>query len=232
MSSSANNYFLSYHQLVLARITKGQTLLYPHQVEAILAIYQKACRGEMDSSYREAALILAGVGTGKTLVQALVPYILAPWMQGQQALFLSDNCTLRSRFVKDFPCDQKGRPIYEEWLLYSLQVLLPGIPPPQIVELDAGNFNSFAYTMHTADMLVGNRQFLLNLVQRGDIEKSAIGVIVCDEAHFSAAASYRTIFNYFDTALITYFTGSKFRSDSQPLPFVRYDEVEESDELG
>ena len=68
-------------------------------------------------------------------------------------------------------------------------------------------------------------------MQRGDIEKSAIGVIVCDEAHFSAAASYRTIFNYFDTALITYFTGSKFRSDSQPLPFVRYDEVEEMDEL-
>ena len=232
MSSSLGNYFLSYHQLVLARITRGQTLLYPHQVEALLAIYQKACKGEMDSSYRSAALILAGVGTGKTLVQALVPYILAPWMQGQQALFLSDNCTLRSRFVKDFPCDQKGRPIYEEWLLYSLQVLLPGIPPPQIVELDAGNFNSFAYTMHTADMLVGNRQFLLNLVQRGDIEKSAIGVIVCDEAHFSAAASYRTIFNYFDTALITYFTGSKFRSDSQPLPFVRYDQVEEMDELG
>lgn len=232
MSSSADNYFLSYHQLVLARITGGQTQLYSHQAEALLAIYQKACRGEMDSSYREAALILAGVGCGKTLIQALVPYILAPMMQGQQALFLSDNCTLRSRFVNDFPCDRSGRPIYEQWLLYSLKILPPGVPPPQIVELDPSDFNSYAYTMHTADMLVGNRQFLLNLVQRGDIEKSSIGVIVCDEAHFSAAASYRTIFNYFDTALITYFTGSKFRSDSQPLPFVRYDEVESADELG
>jgi len=54
MSSSLGNYFLSYHQLVLARITRGQTQLYPHQVEALLAIYQKACKGEMDSSYREA----------------------------------------------------------------------------------------------------------------------------------------------------------------------------------
>lgn len=123
MSSLVDNYFLSYHQLVLARITSGQTQLYPHQVEATLLIYQKACRGEMDSSYREAALILAGVGTGKTLIQALVPYILAPWMQGQQALFLSDNCTLRNRFLKDFPTDSKHRPIYDSWLLYTLKIL-------------------------------------------------------------------------------------------------------------
>ena len=50
----ADNYFLNYHELVLARIAHGQTQLYPHQVEALLAIYQKAARGEMDSSFREA----------------------------------------------------------------------------------------------------------------------------------------------------------------------------------
>lgn len=217
---------------MLARITSGQTKLYPHQVEALLAVYQKACKGEMDGSYRQAALILAGVGTGKTLMQALIPYILAPWMQGKQALMLSDNCTLRSRFLKDFPCDHKHRPIYDQWLLYTLKILPPGVPPPQIVELDAADFNSYAYTMHQADILVGNRQFLVNLVQRGDIAPESVGVIVTDEAHFSAAASYSTIFNYFSTALIAYFTGSKFRSDSQPLPFVRYAEVEDSDEFG
>lgn len=114
MSSIADNYFLSYHELVLARITPGQTQLYPHQTDALLAIYQKACKGEMDSNYRQAALILAGVGTGKTLMQALVPFILAPWMQGNQVMFLSDNCTLRSRFLKDFPCDHKHRPLYNQ----------------------------------------------------------------------------------------------------------------------
>jgi superfamily II DNA or RNA helicase len=81
-------------------------------------------------------------------------------------------------------------------------------------------------------MLVGNRQFLINLVQRGDIAPESVGAIITDEAHFSAAASYSTIFNYFGSALVTYFTGSKFRSDSQPLPFVRYSEVEECDEFG
>lgn len=126
----ADNYFLKYHELVLARITSGQTQLYPHQVEALLAIYQKAARGEMDGDYRQSALILAGVGTGKTLIQALTPYILAPWMQGAQSLFLSDNCTLRARFLKDFPTDAKHRPIYDQWLLYSLKVLPPGVPPP------------------------------------------------------------------------------------------------------
>jgi ATP-dependent helicase YprA (DUF1998 family) len=63
-----DNYFLNYHDLVLARITSGKTKLYPHQVEALLAIYQKACRGELDGSYRQAALILAGVGTGYALL--------------------------------------------------------------------------------------------------------------------------------------------------------------------
>ena len=143
-------------------------------------------------------------------------------MSGKQALFLSDNCTLRTRFLKDFPTDSLHRPIYQEWLLYSLGVLPQGVPPPQIVELDATDFNSYAYAMDGADMLVGNRQFVLNLVQRGDIEPAQVGVLVIDEAHFSAAASYRTITNYFSESLLCYFTGSKFRSDSQPLPQVRY----------
>lgn len=228
----ADSYFLNYHELVLARLMHGQTQLYPHQVEALLAIYQKAVCGEMDGRYREAAMILAGVGTGKTLMQALVPYVLAPWMRGQQALMLSDNTTLRNRFVKDFPTDNKHRPFYEQWLLYSLKVLLPGVPPPQLVELDASDFNNFAYTMHQADILVGNRQFVVNLVSRGDIEPDKVGVIVIDEAHFSAANSYRTITNYFDNSLLCYFTGSKFRSDSQALPYVHYTGVEDVDELG
>lgn len=228
----ADNYFLNYHELVLNRILSGQTGLYPHQSSALLAIYQKAASGQMDGSYRESALILAGVGTGKTLIQAIAPYVLAPWMKGQQVLFLSDNCTLRARFLKDFPTDAKHRPVYDQWLLYSLKVLPPGVPPPKIVELDASDFNSYAYAMHQADMLVGNRQFVVNMVQRGDIEPAQVGVLVIDEAHFSAAASYRTIANYFSESLLCYFTGSKFRSDSQPLPYVRYTEVEELDELG
>lgn len=232
MSSGVDNYFLNYHKLVLARMTSGQTKLYQHQVEALLAIYQKACKGEMDGSYRQAALILAGVGTGKTLMQALVPYVLAPWMQGKQVLMLSDNCTLRSRFLKDFPTDAKHRPVYEQWLIYSLGILPPGVPPPQIVELDASDFSSYAFAMHSCNMLVGNRQFVVNLVQRGDIEAANVGVIVMDEAQFSAAGSYRTIANYFSESLLCYFTGSKFRSDSQPLPFVRYTEIEEGDEFG
>lgn len=69
-------------------------------------------------------------------------------------------------------------------------------------------------------------------MQRGDIEPAQVGLLVIDEAHFSAAASYRTITNYFSESLLCYFTGSKFRSDSQPLPQVRYLEVEEADELG
>ena len=232
MSRVTENYFLHYHPLVLNRILAGQTKLYPHQQQALLAIYQKASQGEMDAPNRNAALILAGVGCGKTLIQAVTPYILAPWMKGHQALFLSDNCTLRARFLKDFPTDYKHRPLYDQWQLYSLNILPPGVPPPKIVELDAADFNSYAYTLHQGDYLIGNRQFLINLVNRGDIEPNSVGVICTDEAHFSAAASYRTITNYFSESLLCYFTGSKFRSDGQPLPHVRYTQVDDVDELG
>ncbi|MGK7928332.1 MAG: DEAD/DEAH box helicase [Spirulina sp.] len=223
------NYFKTYHELVLSRVLSGQTGLYPHQREALLALYQKAVGGEMDGLHRQAALILAGVGTGKTLIQALTPFILAPWMPGERALFLSDNCTLRDRFLRDFPTDPQGRPHYQQWWLYRLNILPPGVPPPTIVGLDASNFNSYAYAMHCADILVGNRQFVVNLVNRGDIEPESMGILIVDEAHFAAASSYRTITGYFDKALLTYFTGSKFRSDSQPLPYVRYAEVSDWD---
>ena len=217
------NYFLNYYKLVLSRLLSNKSKLYPHQRSALLALHQKASQGRMDSLEREAGLILAGVGTGKTLIQTVTPYVLAPWMKGKQVLYLSDNCTLRSRFLKDFPTTAKGQPIYEQWLLYSLEILPPGVPPPKIVELDANNFNSYAFLMHSADILVGNRQFVLNLVARGDINPDNVGLLVVDEAHFAAASSYKSISNYFSCALLTYFTGSKFRSDCQPIPHVKYE---------
>jgi len=232
---SENNYFLKYHELVVHRIFNKETGLYPHQREALLAMYRKAQRGELSPKKpggREAAFMLCGVGTGKTLLQAVSAYLLAPWMGGRQILNLSDNCTLRSRFIKDFPTTEDHKPVYEQWLLYSLNILPPGVPPPKIVELDALNFNSWAFVLDRADMLVGNRQFVLNLVHRGDIAPHQVGLISIDEAHFSAASSYRTICQYFDQSIVAFFTGSKFRSDGQPLPYVKYREIEDRDELG
>ena len=222
-SSDNNNYFLNYYELVLSRLLSNKTKLYSHQKEALLALHQKASQGKMDEVNRQAGLILAGVGTGKTLIQTVTPYILAPWMKGSAALYLSDNCTLRSRFLKDFPTTEKGLPIYSEWLLYSLDILPPGVPPPRIIELDPNNFNNYAFYLDEADILVGNRQFVLNMVGRGDINPDRIGLLVVDEAHYAAAASYRSITNYFERAILTYFTGSKFRSDFQPIPHVEYE---------
>ena len=226
------NYFLNYYELVLSRLLSNKTQLYPHQREALLALHQKASRGEMTGTDKKAGLILAGVGTGKTLMETIAPYVLAPWMVGHKVLHLSDNCTLRKRFLEDFPTTDSGLPLYDQWLLYRLSVLLPGVPPPKIVELDTRKFNSYAFLMQDADILVGNRQFLINLVSRGDINPEDIGLIVVDEAHYAAAPSYVTISNYFNRSPISYFTGSKFRSDSRALPLVGYSQRSTKDEFG
>jgi len=69
------------------------------------------------------------------------------------------------------------------------------------------DFNSFAYTIHGITTYWWESAVCINLVGRGILNHPDQ---VIDEAHFSAAASYRTIAN-FSTHRIVHFTGSKFR---------------------
>jgi hypothetical protein len=84
--------------------------------------------------------------------------------------------------------------------------------------------------LEKVDILVTNWQFLKNLVSRGDINPENIGLIVVDEAHHSAASSYRSIFNYFKHASLVFLTGTRHRGDREDLPYVRY-VVEQCEEL-
>jgi superfamily II DNA or RNA helicase len=77
--------------------------------------------------------------------------------------------------------------------LYILGVLPEGVPPPQIAELRAEEFRSYAFCLDSADILVVNRQFLLNLVNRGDLNPANVGLILIDEAHHASASSYRSV---------------------------------------
>jgi len=214
----------------------GKTKLYPHQKKALLKMVDKATRGECDPGRRSpntgAGFLAMGVGTGKSVVISCLPYVLAPYMQGRQVLIVVDNCTLRARILQDFPTDARHCPIYDKWPLYSLGILPPGVPPPQIAELRAEDWKSYAFSLDKADLLVVNRQFLLNLVNRGDIDPANIGLVIVDEGHHAAASSYRTIFSYLSNSMLVFLSGSRFRSDSKPLPYIRYDVVEDENENG
>ncbi len=230
------HYFARYSQLVQHRIIEGHTKLFDHQRTALLKLWEKAARGELNPARRTpnsgAGYILAGVGCGKTVILSCLPYILGEYMSGKQAIVVVDNCTLRSRILQDFPTDSRHCPIYDQWPLYSLGVLPDGVPPPQIAELRAEEFRSYAFSLDSADILVVNRQFLLNLVNRGDLNPANVGLILIDEAHHASANSYRSVINYFSESLLCFFTGSRFRSDHLPIPHIRYSSIEDETESG
>jgi superfamily II DNA or RNA helicase len=194
-------------------------------------------KGELSPENRQpdsgAGFFLLGVGCGKTIVLQAAPYVLGRFMQGKQVIFLSHNCTLRQRVMEDFPSKKingKIHPTLAEWELYKRGLLDENTPPPQVLELNAENYSDVNFLIDKVDILVSNWQFLKNLVSRGDIDPKNIGLIVVDEAHHSAASSYRSIFNYFSHASLLFLTGTRHRGDREDLPYVRYS-VEQCEEL-
>jgi superfamily II DNA or RNA helicase len=214
-----------------------KTELYPHQEQSLLKLHDLAVKGELNpkrSQGRKSAFLLIGVGCGKTVILQSAPYILGQHILGRQVIFLSDNCTLRQRVMDDFPIKQVGKkyvPIQQGWPLYKYGLLSPDTPPPQIVELKPDS-KTYRFDYQAADILVTNRQFLINLVKNGVINPDAVGLIVVDEAHHSAAKTYLDIFNYFDNASLVFLTGSRNRGDGEPLPFIQYENVESEEDNG
>lgn len=230
-------YFAEYSALVIDRLMAGKTQLFEHQKKALFKMLEKAARGELHPSCRTptsgAGYLLMGVGTGKSVVIECLPYILGDYLPGKQVVIVVDNCTLRSRIMQDFPTHPTTHiPLYENWPLYNLDILPPGVPPPQIAELKAEQWRSYAFSLESADILVVNRQFLMTLVQRGDLDPNQVGLLLIDEAHHCPASSYRTIINYFNNSLLCFLTGSRFRSDAKPIPHIRYTTFEEESENG
>jgi len=133
-----SHYFATHSPMVVHRLLNSHTQVYPHQKQALLTLWNLAEAGTMHPRQRQpqsgAALLLSGVGSGKTVIAQAAPYVLGPWMSGEKILILVDNCTLRNRILQDFPTDPYShQPIYDRWELYNLGILAPGTPPPKIV---------------------------------------------------------------------------------------------------
>nr|WP_261198871.1 DEAD/DEAH box helicase family protein [Laspinema sp. D3a] len=235
---TGSSYFSQHSSIVIKSLVEDKTKLYPHQKEGLLKILDMGVKGELLPERRRgdggAAFLLVGVGCGKTVILQATPYLLGSHVRGRQVIFLSDNCTLRQRVMDDFPTKKAGKQYFPDqgkWPLYKYGLLNPGTPPPQIAELKP-EINTYKFSIDKADILVVNRQFLINLVKNVAIDPQKVGLIVVDEAHHSAAATYRAIFNYFNQASLVFLTGTRHRGDGEPLPFVKYEIVEEEEENG
>ncbi|MBD2186100.1 DEAD/DEAH box helicase family protein [Planktothrix sp. FACHB-1355] len=135
--------------------------------------------------------------------------------------------------MQDFPTLPVTHvPIYQSWPLYNLDILPPGVPPPSLAELKAEQWRSYAFNLDRVDLVVVNRQFLVNLLDRGEINPANVGLLIIDEAHHASAASYTKIINYFNSSLLVFLTGSRFRSDSKPIPHIQYTTIEDTSETG
>jgi superfamily II DNA or RNA helicase len=235
---SNSHYFAKYSSSVIQRVFQAdtKTKLYPHQQGALLTLLEMASKGELNPEIRSsdcgAAFFLVGVGCGKTVILQAAPYVIGQYMKGKQVIFLSDNTTLRRRVMDDFPSNAKGEPYKNKWELYKLGIISENTPPPQIIELEPKTFWNYKIDTDKGDILVANRQFLINLVKQGVINPENVGLIVVDEAHHSAARTYREIFSYFNSAILMFLTGTRHRGDGDNLPFVKYILEEHEEENG
>jgi superfamily II DNA or RNA helicase len=236
---TSSHYFATHSSTVIQRLYDQKTKLYPHQQQALLKLLEMGASGELLPDKRSpdsgAAFFLIGVGCGKTVVLQSAPYILGRYIQGKQVIFLSHNCTLRQRVMDDFPSKKLSKgvaAILEEWELYKRGILDSTTRPPTILELSTETYSHDNFYLDKADILVANWQFLGNLVSRGDIDPNNVGLIVVDEAHHSAAKSYRAIFNYFNKASLLFLTGTRHRGDGEQLPYVRYLTEQHEEENG
>lgn len=230
-----HSYFYQNSSTVIQRVWEGKTKLFNHQQKALLKLLEMAVKGEFlldHHTERKAAFMLIGVGCGKTVILQAAPYILGQHIRGKQVIFLSDNCTLRKRVMDDFPTYNKHRPIIDQWPLYNLELIPSGTPCPRIAELESDKFKTYSFDLGNPDILVVNRQFLINLIKQGAINPENVGLIVVDEAHHSAASTYRAIFNYFSNASLVFLTGTRHRGDGERLPFIRYETVQQEEENG
>ena len=154
------------------------------------------------------ALIQIPVGCGKSGVAAILPFGIA---EGR-VLVIAPNLTIKDELYKAFDITNKQKCFWRKRGVLEDQYMRNG---PYVCTLDAGNL-SVCEKSHIV---------LTNIQQLGaNAEKwltkfpdDFFDLIIVDEAHHGAAASWRSVFARFPNAKIANLTATPFRSDRQEL---------------
>ena len=192
----------------------GNLLLRDAQREAYGAARDFFQRG---GASRE-AIIQLPVGCGKSGLVALLPFGIS---RGR-VLVISPNLTIKSELAAVLDVANKQKCFWRKCRVLSPDVLTAG-PYLAVLDSDASN----VHDCDRSHIVLANVQQLASGADRwlSKFAPDYFDLIIVDEGHHSAAASWQAVFDHFPNAKVVHLTATPFRSDNKELtgtPIYRY----------
>lgn len=154
------------------------------------------------------ALIQLPVGCGKSGVAAILPFGIAKG----RVLVIAPNLTIKDELFKAFDITNRQKCFWRQRGVLESRDMTSG---PYVCTLDTGNL-SICEKSHI--VLTNIQQFGTNadkwLTKFAD---DFFDLVIVDEAHHGAAASWQRVFARFPNAKVANLTATPFRSDRQEL---------------
>ena len=154
------------------------------------------------------ALIQLPVGCGKSGVAAILPFGIA----AGRVLVIAPNLTIKDELYKAFDITNKQKCFWRQRGVLEPREMTSG---PYVCTLDTGNL-SVCEKSHI--VLTNIQQFGTNADKwLTKFPEDFFDLIIVDEAHHGAAASWQRVFARFPNAKVANLTATPFRSDRQEL---------------
>lgn len=158
------------------------------------------------TGHRQPAIVTMPTGSGKTAVLSATPFVL----RSERALVLTPSRLVREQIAGNLSA-LKG--------LRELGAIGAEIPAPRVITVrqrvaDASGWEAFA----DGDVVVGIPASLNSSRNRAPrAPKDLFDLVLVDEAHHSAAKSWRELLDQFPTAHHVLFTATPFRRDRREI---------------
>jgi excisionase family DNA binding protein len=154
------------------------------------------------------AILQIPVGCGKTGLAALLPLGLA----AGRVLVIAPNLTIKDGLYDAMDITNRQKCFWRKTGVLSPEQMVAG---PLVCTLDSGNI-SVATKSH---IVITNIQQLATSVDKWltQFTDDFFDMIVVDEAHHSAAASWQKVIERFPKAKVIHMTATPFRSDRQEI---------------
>lgn len=154
------------------------------------------------------AIIQLPVGCGKSGVVAVLPFGIA---RGR-VLVIAPNLTIKDELYKSLDITNKQKCFWRRMRVLEDKAMLAG---PYVATLDSGNLS----VCEKSHIILTNIQQLGVYVDKwlARFPDDFFDMIIVDEAHHGAAASWKRVFEKFPNAKVVHLTATPFRSDRQEL---------------
>lgn len=163
---------------------------------------------EFIKSGKNKAIIQIPVGCGKSGLASILPLGIA----GGRVLIIAPNLTIKKTLYEAMDISNRQKCFWRKVKILSNAQMLFG---PLVCTLDSGNIS----VAEKAHIVITNIQRLATNVDKWltQFPDRFFDMIIIDEAHHSAASSWKQVLQRFPDAKVIHLTATPFRSDRQEI---------------